>query len=315
MNAAELEVEQLTEISSLIKAAPGHDALLAGLKQAFPGLTFSNALTRGGWYRIGGVVAADGARVADNVAAWAEQESGGDMAALLEKYADARYLATRLNGQTHYLVASSGPGAADFIQLEVEEVQEVVDRVLLDPEALPDSLEELVDPIDYQRLEPKPVGEPRYLFRRITPVAAYLEKLAASSETPLKIRRFFQDWEHSSAGESGPLCGKWVLNLREYTDGYGEPVMQVRPVTTFGGDLAELDPDATVRGAKLANLIHDFDRSVGYPMAWYFYMLTRKKVSPRVAEAIHNDLMGAYAYLPARDLKVLNAWIADPYAV
>jgi hypothetical protein len=50
-------------------------------------------------------------------------------------------------------------------------------------------------------------------------------------------------------------------------------------------------------------------------MAWYFFMLTRKKVSPRIAEAIHNDMQGAYAYLAPRDLKVLNDWMAEPYNV
>ena len=315
MNNAELEVKQLTEISSLIEATPGHDVLLESLNQAFPGLDFTCALTRGGWYRVGGVVDFDGERIADNLTAWVEQESGGDIVTLLEKYAAGGYYATRLNGRTHYLVAPSGERAADFIQLEVEEVQEVLDRIIVDPEWQPDTLEEFIDPIDYPRQEPRPVGASRYLFRRITPVAAYLDKLAGTSESPLPIQRFLRDWETSSAGEASPLCFKWVLSLREYTDGYGEPRLQVHPMSTFTGELAELDPDASARGATLANLIHSFDRAVGYPMAWYFYMLTRKKVSPRIAEAIHNDLMGAYAYLPPRDLKVLNGWIDDPYTV
>jgi hypothetical protein len=315
MNAAELVVNQLTEISALITAAEGRDALLQNLNQVSPDLQFSCALSRGGWYRIGGVVNAEGKRIADNLTTWAEQESDGDINALLDTYADTDFYATRLNGQTHYLVASSGPGAADFIQLEVEELQEELDRMIVDPDWQPDTVEEFVDPIDYPRLDPKPIGSPRYLFRCITPVAAYLDKLADGSESPLPIQRFFQDWENSSAGEAALLCHKWVLNLREYTDGYGEPVKQVHPISTYTETLAELDPDASVHGATLANLIHDFDRSVGYPMAWYFYLLTRKKVSPRAAEAIHNDLIGAYDYLPPRDLKILNAWIANPYTV
>lgn len=315
MNNAQLEVNQLSEISALIEATPGHDALLASLDQAFPGLHFSCVLSRGGWYRVGGVVTRDGKRVSDNLAAWAERESGGVIAALLEKYAAAGYCATRLNGRTHYLVAPNGTGPADFIQLEVEEVQEVIDRNVVDPSWMPDTLEEFIDPVDAPRLESTPIGGPRNLFRRITPMAAYLEKLASKSEAILPLQRFIRDWALSSAGEAGALCEKWVFNLREYTDGYGEPMLQVRPISTYQGDLAELDPDASVRGASLANLIHDFDRAVGYPMAWYFYLLTRKKVSPRIAEAIHNDLMGAYAYLPARDLKVLNAWIDAPYTV
>jgi len=314
MNKAKLDI-QLAKISPAIEVMPGHDALLDNLKQVYPGLEFSCALSRGGWYRIGGVVDKGGERIADNLAAWVEQESAGDIAALLDQYAGAGYRATRLSGRTHYFVAPNGQGSADFVQLEVEEVREETDRLIGDPAWWPDTVEEFIDPVDYPRLEPTPVGRAHYLLRRITPIAAYLDKLSAKSESPLPIRRFLRDWEKSSAGEAGPLCHQWVFNLREYTDGYGEPMLQVRPMSTFTGELADLDPDASVRGVNLANLIHGFDRTLGYPMAWYFYLLTRKKVSPRVAEAIHNDLMGAYAYLPPRDIKVLNAWIDDPYAV
>jgi hypothetical protein len=91
--------------------------------------------------------------------------------------------------------------------------------------------------------------------------------------------------------------------------------MEAKPVSTCVDKLEELDPDNTMQGAELANAIHAFDHQVGYPMAWYFYLLTRKKVSPRIAEAIHNDMQGAYAYLPSRDLDILNDWVADPYSV
>lgn len=315
MNTAEQAINQLTEISALVTQAQGREALLEKLNQVCPDSQFSCALNRGGWYRIGGVVDADNKRITDNLTSWVEQESDGDISALLDKYAAADYYITRLNGHTLYLVASTGQGVADFIQLEIEELQEVRDRMLVDPDWQPDSLEEFIDPVDYLRLEQQALGSPRYLFRRITPVAAYLDKLAKGSEARLSIQRFFQDWQNSSAGEAALLSHKWVLNLHEYTDGYGEPVKNVRPISTFNGILTELDPDASARGSVLANLMHDFDRTVGYPMAWYFYLLTRKKVSPRIAEAIHNDLMGAYAYLPPRDLKVLKAWIDNPYSL
>jgi len=37
-------------------------------------------------------------------------------------------------------------------------------------------------------------------------------------------------------------------------------------------------------------------------------MLTRRLVSHRLAEAVHADQMGAFDYLPARDLAVLRDW-------
>ncbi len=295
--------------------ATGHEILIRNLKRIAPGLSFQQVLTRGGWYRVGGVVNEQGRRVADNLVEWIERESAGDIHTLLNKCAETPYFATRLNGQTHYLVAVTGDRACDFVQLEVEEVQEVLDRALVEPETYPDDLEELIDPVHYTRMPFEPVASCRYLLRRVTPLASYLKNLTANLDTRVPVERFLEDWDRSSAGEPGRFCKHWILNLREYTDGYGEPVMQAQPVPTFSGELDELDPDASLYGADLANLIHDFDRAAGYPMAWYFHMLVCKKVSPRVAEAIHNDLTGAYDYLPARDVKVLRDWVATPYGV
>ena len=56
-------------------------------------------------------------------------------------------------------------------------------------------------------------------------------------------------------------------------------------------------------------------RRLGYPFAWFFHMLTDKRISQRLAEAVHADLMGAYAYLPGRDIKVLQDWYDRPYGV
>jgi hypothetical protein len=54
------------------------------------------------------------------------------------------------------------------VQIEIEQRQEVLDRVLFDPDWLPESIEELVDRLDYPRLEPEPVGGTR---RTCKPVA------------------------------------------------------------------------------------------------------------------------------------------------
>ena len=70
-----------------------------------------------------------------------------------------------------------------------------------------------------------------------------------------------------------------------------------------------------IRGAKLANAIHGYDRRLGYPFAWYFMMLGQKAENYALADAVLADQMGAYDYLPARDLKVLRQWEQSPYGV
>jgi hypothetical protein len=286
-------------------------SLAARVQELQPELEIRHVLSRGGWHRPGGVVDLDGFRVAHHIAEWAQAESGGDIDELLFKLSEQRLFATRVNGRTHYLVAPCGPAPEDFIQIEVEEVQEVLDRCITDPDWFPESIAEFVDPLDFPRLEPEPVGEPRFLFRRLLRVP----QLLTSGEAGPRLRRFLADWGRSSAGDADPLCHHWVLSIREHQDRYGESRLSAKPVPTVQDGVPSLPSGEVARGSLLANQIHGFDRTLGYPFAWYFHMLTNPKVSHRLAEAVHADLMGAYAYLPARDLKVLRDWYADPYGV
>lgn len=287
------------------------ETLIGTIQAVLPGVEVRHVLTRGGWHRLGGVVDLDGRRIARHIAEWAETEAGGDIENLLFKLSKRRYFATRLNGQAHYLVAQTGQAAADFIQIEVEELQEVLDRCITDPDWFPDSIDEFVDPLDFPRLEPEPVGPPRLVFRRLVRIG----DLVRSPDAAARVRRFLEDWDRSSAGEAARFSDHWVLSLREYQDRDGEGRLTAKPVTTFAGQVQRVPEDLAARGAALANLIHGLDRQIGYPFAWYFHMLTDKRISHRMAEAVHADLLGAYAYLPARDLKVLQDWYDRPYGV
>lgn len=287
------------------------NALIAVLREMLPGMEPRHALTRGGWHRLGGLVDQDGQRIAHQILAWAEAESGGDIDELLLKVADLPYIATRLNGQTHYLVAPIGPGSADFLQIEVEQLQEVQDRPITAPDWFPDSIAEFVDPLDFPHLEPKPLGPPRLLFRRLLRVPDFM----ASREAGPRLQRFVRDWERCSAQESAHFSEHWVLSIRESQNRKGALHLSAKPIPILAGEIPLLPDGEVARGALLANRIHGFDRALGYPFAWYFHMLTSPKVSHRLAEAVHADLMGAYAYLPARDLKILRDWYADPYGL
>ena len=45
------------------------------------------------------------------------------------------------------------------------------------------------------------------------------------------------------------------------------------------------------------------------------YATARSGVSYQLAESVHADLMGAFDYLPAKDLAVLRDWYNAPYSV
>ncbi|MBK1717666.1 hypothetical protein [Thiocystis violacea] len=308
---ADLET-RMARTCQTMEAADGIEALVGAIQSLMPDLEVAHAMTRSGWHRLGGVVDLDGRRIAHNITEWAEAESGGDIDELMFKLSDARYFATRLNGQTHYLVARTGPLARDFIQIEIEQLQEVLDRTISDPDWFPDSIADFVDPLDFPRLEPEPVGQPRWLFRRLLRVP----DLIASRDASPRLARFLDDWDRSSAVESEGFCHHWVLAIREYQDRDGDGHLSAKPVAALQERRPPALPDAEVaRGAGLANQIHGFDRELGYPFAWYFHMLTNRQVSHKLAEAVHADLMGAYAYLPARDLKILRDWYQDPYGL
>ncbi|OGT91544.1 MAG: hypothetical protein A2286_04765 [Gammaproteobacteria bacterium RIFOXYA12_FULL_61_12] len=294
------------------------DAGIAGLEadlRRLAGLDFKWVLTRGNWHRLGGVVDAAHRPVDNNIAQWAERESGGNLDELIARHGDKGYLATRLAGQSHYFTAVQGDNPEDFLQLEIEELQEVIDRPLFDPEWPPESLEELIDPPEHPRLDPEPIGRPCYLFRRLTPVAGLVDEAAQENRALANLRRFLDDWHQSSAFEGEPFCRHWVLALREYLDSDGERRLSARPLSTFAGKPPELPPGETLQGAELANAIHGYDRRFGYPFAWYFALVSSKGSNFPLAEAVLRDQMGAYDYLPARDLRVLRRWEEWPYGV
>ncbi len=287
------------------------DELVSRVREDMPGLALGRVVSRGGWHRLGGVVDGDYRRIAQHIRSWAEDQSDDDVELLLDKCSGLHGFVTRLEGLTHYLAAPTGEGAADFIQVEIEQLQEVIDRPLWDPDWLPDDLEEFVDPLDFPRLEPEPVGAPCLLCRRVLPVRDFL----GSGDADPAIKRFFSDWDRSSAGESARFCDHWCLGIREFRDTCGEGRLKAKPVASGVEGLPDLPDESVARGSDLANLIHGFDRVAGYHFAWFFHMLTRRQVSFQLAEAVHADQMGAFDYLPPRDLAVLREWYEQPYSV
>lgn len=307
--------QDLAALCANLSPDKGIDTLTCRINNLMPGLSFDCVVTRGNWHRLGGVVDADYRRVSANIVQWVEQVSGGDVDELMARYGGAGYFATRLAGKTHYFTAPCGDGPEDFVQLEIEELQEVLDRPLIEPDWFPDNVEEFLDPLDYPRLEPEPLGQANWQFRRITPISSLLIEAQKENQALFNLRRFFSDWAACSALDGEPFCHHWVLALREYLNSDGECKLSAKPFSTFSGSLSPLPPGDDLHGAQLANAIHGYDRQAGYPFAWYFHMLGSKAENYSLAQAVLRDLMGAYDYLPPRDLKVLREWEKRPYGV
>ncbi|MBV2091967.1 MAG: hypothetical protein KUF72_13880 [Candidatus Thiodiazotropha sp. (ex Ctena orbiculata)] len=315
MNAPIAKPESIASLCLTFDFSAGFEQLTEKINLLMPELQFTHVVTRGNWYRLGGVVDGDYKPISQNIAQWAEESSGGDVDNLIADYIDCGYFATRLAGKTHYFTAPCGEGPEQFIQLEIEELQEVLDRPLVDGDWFPESLEEFLDPLDYPRLEPEPIGSTYLQFRRITPIESLLKESSGKNRSMQSLSRFFNDWHESSAGVQSQFCNHWILALREYQDRDGEHQLSAKPYSTFSGELKVTSLGDTPHGSELANAIHGFDRQVGYPFAWFFNLLSSKSDNYKLAEEVLKDQMGAFDYLPPRDLKVLRAWESKPYGV
>ncbi len=317
MNPWDDLARQVAELCVRVPASAGPGVLVRELAKTASQLDFREVLVRGGWYRLGGVVDAAGKHVAADLEKWAEAELAlrkDDIVALCDDYADSGFAATRLNGRTHYLVAAIGPAAADFIQLEIEELQEVACHILFDADTLPGSIEELVDPrCEDPYASRAAVGEPFLAMRRLTPVADLLARMRKQKPEPQPIHRFIEAWERSSAGAASRFSNHWVLGVREHLDRYRQTIVQATPVAAVNGAPPRFDGTFGVQGLPLYHALSRYDKAAGYPMAWFFNMITSRSVPHALSAAVIDDTQAGFHYLPDRDAAVVKDWLHHPY--
>ena len=307
--------QAITSLCAAIDVAAGAAGLARELSRIDDGLSFREVLSRGGWYRPGGVVDGHGRRIAPDVVSWAEEalvEQGDDLHALLDAHRESDFCATRFIGRTHYLVAPYGSGPIDFIQVEIEELQEQVSHRLFDIADLA-TLEELYDRPAASGASMQPLGQPRYVLRRVTDVARFLGFMQGQKPEKESVQRFVDAWQASSAATVTQFSNHWVFALREYRGAYGQTNRQASPVAALNGSPPRFNGAYGVRGLLLNDVLQQFDRAVGYPMAWFFHLLTTKAVPHAVAQAVMDDAHDGFSYLPERDVKVLDVWLRRPY--
>ncbi len=305
----------IVETCSKVAVSSGSGALVKALSSALPEWRFRHAMSRGGWYRLGGIVDANGAKITDNLEKWVEDsldERDGDFGLLNDDFIGKKLFATRLVGQTHYLVAAADDSAAGFLQLEIEDLHEMRAHQLFAND--PSTLEELVDP-RAGSIQPVPCALPYYAFRRIHHVGAFLKRMLAQKPEPASIHRMVEDWSKSSASHTSAFYNHWVIATREHLDRYHQPVFRAQPIATLAGELPDFEAADGTSGLKLSEALIHFDRAAGYPMAWYFNMLTSKAVPHWVAQAVVEDSLSGFAYLPQRDAEVVRSWLHRPYSL
>ena len=297
---------------------PHHSALLEIANRIRPGCTFRYALNRGGWYRPGGVIAADGTRIAASLETWTKDElkaCGGDMHELAERHTDSGLLVTRHSGRTHYFVAAYGPAPADFLQLEVEELQEVLDRELIDADDPPEDMQELLEPLEPAALDAQAAGAPRYRFRRLIDMRQTIARVMLADGRKAGLPRLLGEWSHSSAAARGHFSDHWVVALREHQDRYRNPVLSASLVSRRARELKPFQWNSERAGLEMFAQLQAFDRAAGYPSAWYFHLVAGTFTPPKVAYAVARDLEAGFSYLPDTETALVKSWAMAPYSV
>ncbi len=304
--------ETLTPVCADLVPVPGHAPLAAALAGALNRPALQPVARDEAWYRLGRVIDGRGATVAEDLETWILAETGGDLEAFYAQHAETEAYVTRREGRTVYLTVPTGPAPLDFLQVAVDVVEERVHRALLPEEPLPDMLVDFVDPATGGG-RGGTLGPARYEVQGVTDVAALAPRLTTDHRGDPRFRRFVEEWEATSAGRAR-FCDHWALQLQPYQDPRGEHLLEARPVA------AERLPLPLVREAPdekaLLRLLSDYDRAVGYTMAWYFAQVARHYAPYGAVLQAHEAFLHHHPGgpgLPAGDLAILEGWLTDPY--
>lgn len=192
-----------------------------------------------------------------------------------------------------------------------------------------------------------PVREPAYRLRRIVDVEAWLEvadaledvrreafrdrryRVTSSAQPdgaikapdelwpgwdrfPARHRRFFKDWQRSSASRF-QLCDHWVLKFSDWTDPRGgRRTMDMVPMWAFNRPLAKVNAG---KGSEYEfyGALEKLDRRVGVPFGWYFYMLHGNRVEADAGRRVIRAAEAGTIVMPECDYRVLKDWEAEPY--
>ena len=314
----QLNGQQIAKLCKQILPSADDELLLAKLQELIPSHKVRLARIGDEWYRLGGIVDMQGNRIAQDLVEWTERtfiNCGKNLQTLIQHAQEEKLIATRQTGNTLHFVVQTGTKAEDFIQIDIDKTHEISDRLLVSEHNPPEDLEEFIDPLNPDCLEAFSIGAARYSYKRKTDVAIFMDEINKYHIEEHPVQRFMDDWNRSSTQQKAVLSDDWIVRPFRNTGRFGEQIINVEIVNTQQKNVLQMKDVSGKKGTSLANLLTRFDRQVGYPFAWFFYMVKGKLVLPQTGVAVYKDVNGDFSYLPERDVAVLKDWVNTPYSV
>jgi len=184
--SAGFDLQDLETVIAASRPTKSHDALRRALAARWPTIPWRVAAPSDEFTMEGGIVDQTLTRVADKASSWIRQrvvEADGDYLLVWRQFkGDPSLLRTAFRGGTVWVFAPLGEGAADYVQLAVDQLQEVVLGPLIDGadwRRRPESIDDLCDEWDVASIDSKPLGGLRYRLRRAVHADGFLAELAA----------------------------------------------------------------------------------------------------------------------------------------
>ncbi|WP_114418414.1 hypothetical protein [Marinospirillum perlucidum] len=296
-----------------VKPRPHHAPLLEYLREVWPEMEFQHRLTRSGWYRPGGVLSSTGQELGKDLEAWLNQslEKVQDFDQLLVDLEVIQPLVTRYNGATHFFTARYADRPEACWQLEVEELQEVMDRRLLNEQGdLPEDIADLLEPLQPALLDGQPMGAPVYQLGCLINLH---EALADAVNEPL-LRRFFQEWQRGPASNAD-FQQFWFFQRHESLSRYGVNQLRLQPHAINAKQLKTLPWDLDADATGVSTQLRAYDKVAGYSGAWYFGLVAGNLVPRELASRLQEDWLSDFRYISENQHALVVSWLHQPYTL
>lgn len=181
-----MEIINLDQIHKIVGTAPytaDHSALLAALRERYPGQEFNHVGSRGPWTRRLDTVVDSSCRVvSEHYREWitAEYKSARGMAPLFAKYADAGLQLIEEEGLTVIVTIPYGSSADAFFQLQIPASHRTVMGPVFSKYWQSENLQDLLDP--FRSSDGEPISVTPWAYEpddiQLTNVRRYMQDIA-----------------------------------------------------------------------------------------------------------------------------------------